>query len=411
MITLEECRKCDQSDSLASKKALFNLPEGVIYLDGNSLGAQPKSVVPRMQTVLSQEWATGLVKSWNDANWVTLPLTVGQKIAPLIGAVPESVIATDSTSLNVFKCVAAACALNKGRRKILSEPGNFPTDLYMLDGLEAFMQGDLEVVIKPREELLDAIDEETACVLLTHVHYISAEMWDMKAMTAAAHEKGALMVWDLSHSTGAVPLSLDDCEVDFALGCGYKYLNGGPGAPAFAYINKRHLGSVKQPLSGWFSHKRPFDFVDDFEGAPDIRVMQVGTPVVSAMALLDEALSLWEDVDLKTLREKSLDLTDLFSRLMDDQLTGYGFTAVTPRNRSTRGSHITYRHPDGYAIIQALIDRGVIGDFRAPDHLRFGVTPLYVGYEDIYQAVMILKDIMSTQSYKQDKYTVKNAVT
>lgn len=409
--SLEACNARDLSDPLRGKRDAFNLPEGVIYLDGNSLGAQPKAVPARVARMLEQEWATDLIKSWNTAGWVNLPLTVGNKIAPIIGAKPNTVIMADSTSINIFKCVAAACALNPGRKKILTEPGNFPTDLYMLDGLKQFMKGDYEVVIKPRDQLLDAIDGDTACVLLTHVHYVTAQMWDMKALTRAAHDKGAMMVWDLSHSVGAVPLDLAGADADFALGCGYKYLNGGPGAPAFAYVNPRHIDHVSQPLSGWFAHKRPFDFVDEFESAGDIRAMQVGTPVVSAGVMLDEALAVWDGVDMADIRAKSLALTDLFAALMREHLSDYGFTAVTPSEASQRGSHITYAHAEGYAIMQALIDHGVIGDFRAPDYLRFGITPLYVGYTDIFTAVMALRDIMQNKIYQQDQYKVRQAVT
>lgn len=413
--TLDDCHALDAQDPLAPMRDHFNLPDGMIYLDGNSLGAQPKSAVSRMEKLLTTEWGQDLIKSWNTAGWVTLPQTIGRKIAPLIGAGPDNVVTADSTSINIFKCVAAACAKiqtkDPKRRKILSEPGNFPTDLYMLEGLTGFMKGEFELVTKPRDQLVDAIDHETACVLLTHVHYVTAEMWDMKKVTEAAHAKGAMMVWDLSHSVGAVPVDLDGANADFALGCGYKYLNGGPGAPAFVYVNSRHLQDLNQPLSGWFAHKRPFDFTDHFESAGDIRMMQVGTPVVSAASLLDEALNLWQDMDMAEIRKKSLALTDLFRNLMEDHLANYGFTCVTPENQSVRGSHITYKHKEGYAIMQALIDHQVVGDFRAPDHLRFGVTPLYVGYADIFHAVMTLKDIMEQETYKKSCYQTRHAVT
>lgn len=419
--SLEHCRALDAADPLRARKAAFTLPDGVIYLDGNSLGAQPKTVPARVMHMLEKEWATDLIKSWNSADWVNLPQTVGRKIAPLIGADPASVIMTDSTSVNIFKAVAAACHLtpehltpehlNLGRRKIISEPGNFPTDLYMLDGIQKFLKGDYQIVIKERDAIIDAIDEETACVLLTHVHYITSSMWDMHALTKAAHSKGAKIVWDLSHSVGAVPLDLSGAAVDFAVGCGYKYLNGGPGAPAFIYVAPKHIEAIEQPLSGWFAHRRPFDFVDSFESAPDIRAMQVGTPVVSAAIILDEALKVWDGVDMQAVRTKSLALTDMFAALMQDHLSGYGFTPVTPQDHQARGSHISFRHPDGYAIMQALIDHGVIGDFRAPEFLRFGITPLYIGFEDVYRAVMTLRDIMTKGLYTQKRYQARNAVT
>ena len=306
---------------------------------------------------------------------------------------------------------AAACKMRPGRRKILSEPGNFPTDLYMLQGLAEFLGGDYVLETVERDEIMGAIDEDTACVLLTHVHYVSADMFDMAAMTKAAQDKGALMIWDLSHSAGAVPVDLNGSNADFAVGCGYKYLNGGPGAPAFLYVAERHLEHVKQPLTGWFGHAKPFDFVDDFTPAADIKRMLVGTTGVLGATALLEAVRVFEDVDMTVVRQKSQALTDLFIALVRETLGDHGFGLATSENPRRRGSHVSITHPEGYAIMQALIERGVIGDFRAPDFMRFGFTPLYLGFEDVYRAVEILKDIMDSDFWREPRFSEKGAVT
>lgn len=409
--TLDWCQNQDKNDPLAEVREKFDLPHGVIYMDGNSLGPMPKSVFARVNNVVKNEWRTDLIKSWNTAGWIGLPTRVGARIAPLVGAKESEVVMADSTSVNIFKVAAAACRMNEGRTKILSEPGNFPTDLYMMQGLADFLGEDYELVTVDRTEIVDAIDENTAMVLLTHVHYVTADMFDMKEITTAAHAKGALMVWDLSHSAGAVPVDLNGANADFAVGCGYKYLNGGPGAPAFLYVAERHLSKVRQPLSGWFGHKNPFSFVDDFEPAGDIRRMLVGTTGVIAASALEEALKVFDGVDMRVVRQKSLAMTDLFMALVREKLVGYNLGVVTPVKHANRGSHVSLSFAEGYAVMQALIDRGVIGDFRAPNYMRFGFTPLYLSFEDVYRAVDIIAEILEKEIWRDSKYRTRADVT
>ncbi|NVJ68822.1 MAG: kynureninase, partial [Alphaproteobacteria bacterium] len=336
--SLDWCQQQDANDPLAAIKDRFDLPEGVIYMDGNSLGVLPKGVAERINTVVEREWRTDLIKSWNTADWINLPARVGAKIAPLVGAMADEVVMADSTSINLFKVAAAACRMNKGRSKIISEPGNFPTDLYMLQGLSSFLGNDAQLQTVDRNKIIDAIDDDTAVVVLTHVHYVTADMFDMEAITKAAHDKGALVVWDLSHSTGAVPVDLNGAGADFAIGCGYKYLNGGPGAPAFLFVAKRHHANAEQPLTGWFGHKRPFDFIDDYEPAPDIRRMLVGTTSVLAASALDSALDAFKGVDMGLLRKKSQAMTDLFIALTREKLMEYGVGLATSETPAKRGS-------------------------------------------------------------------------
>ncbi len=410
-ITKEWCIEQDKLDPLASFKDRFDIPDGIIYMDGNSLGVLPKGVKERIADVVSKEWGQDLIKSWNTADWINLPSRVGAKIAPLIGAKPHEVIMADSTSVNLFKVCAAACKLNPNRRQILSEPGNFPTDLYMMQGLTNFLGDGYKLDTVDRAHIIDAITEETAVVLLTQVHYVTGHMLDMKAITEKARSVGALIVWDLSHSTGAVPVGLNAAGADFAVGCGYKYLNGGPGAPAFLYVAEKHLPNVEQPLSGWFGHKEPFEFVDTFEPAEDIKRMLVGTTGVLAASALDSALNAFEGADMNAVRAKSVALTDLFIKLVQEQLSDYGLSIASPENSSERGSHVSLISENGYAIMQALIEHGVIGDFRAPNFMRFGFTPLYLGYEDIFNAVSILKDILDKDIWKEPRFSAKGAVT
>lgn len=409
--SLDWCQEQDRNDPLAPMKDRFDLPDGVIYMDGNSLGVLPKGVDARIANLVKNEWGRDLIKSWNTADWINLPARVGKKIAPLVGAKPNEVVMADSTSVNLFKVAAAACRMNKGRTKIISEPGNFPTDLYMLQGLSDFLGPDVALQVVDRDKIIKAIDEDTAVVVLTHVHYVTADMFDMKAVTEAAHAKGALMVWDLSHSTGAVPVDLNGANADFAVGCGYKYLNGGPGAPAFLYVAERHQASVKQPLTGWFGHKTPFEFLDDYEPAGDIRRMLVGTTSVMAASALDGALNAFDGVDMTVVRKKSQALTDLFIALCREKLSDHGVGLATSENPGKRGSHVSLKCENGYAVMQALIERGVIGDFRAPNFMRFGFTPLYLGFEDIYRAVEIMTDIFETGMWKEARFNEKGAVT
>ena len=435
--TLAQCQALDAACPLHRLRALFDLPDGVIYLDGNSLGALPRTTAQRVAQVVQQEWGNGLIRSWNDAQWITSPQRVGDKIAQLIGAKAGEVVATDSTSVNLFKALSAALSianysistsekhLKNHQRIVLSERSNFPTDLYIAHSLCSQHGFTLQLV--EAHELAAAITPDVAVVMLTHVHYRSGAMHDMAAITAQAHAVGALAVWDLAHSAGAVPIDLHAANADFAVGCGYKYLNGGPGAPAFVWVHPRHLGAT-QPLSGWFGHAAPFAFTQDYQPAAGIARYLCGTqPILSMAALdcgLDSVLAAQPLGGMAALRAKSLALTDLFIQLVEARCAGMGLTLATPRAHAQRGSHVSFsRAEGGYAIMQALIARGVIGDFRAGDPsagansadrqdiLRFGFTPLYLGYADVWRAAEHLAQVMATQAYLQPEFNRKNAVT
>lgn len=409
--TLEWCQQQDACDPLKAHRDRFDIPEGTIYLDGNSLGVLPRGVKEHMSTVIGSEWGNDLIKSWNTADWINLPTRVGAKIAKLVGAADHEVVMADSTSINIFKAVSAACGLNPGKTEILSEPGNFPTDLYMVQGLTSFMEGGYNLKTVDRSQIVGAITEDTAVVLLTQVHYVTGHMLDMEAITKAAHDKGALIVWDLSHSAGAMPVDLTASRADFAVGCGYKYLNGGPGAPAFIYVAEHHQGAARQPLTGWFGHRAPFDFKDDYEPVAGIKRMLVGTTGILAGSALEKALDVWSGVDMVLVREKSIALTEMFIALVESRLKDYGVTLVSPKDMMERGSHVSLAFENGYAVVQALIERGIIGDFRAPDFMRFGFTPLYIGYEDVFRAVSVLEEILERGTWKEARFNKKAAVT
>jgi kynureninase len=384
----------------------------VIYLDGNSLGPLPRIVRERVAKCVSEEWGDGLIRSWNDAGWVELPETVGGKIGKLIGAEPESVVATDSTSVNLFKVLSAALVLRPERKIVVSEKSNFPTDLYMVEGLKELLGKGHELrLIENPSELPGALGPNVAAVMLTHVNYRSGYMHDMAAVTRAVHGAGALAIWDLAHSAGAVPVDLSGAKADFAVGCGYKYLNGGPGAPAFAYVAPRHQKEARQPLTGWFSHKAPFAFDHRFEATDGIKRFLCGTPPVLAMTALDAALDLWSEVDMAALREKSVALTECFIELVEERGAGLGLTLASPRDAARRGSQVSFAHENGYPVMQALIARGVIGDFRAPDLLRFGFTPLYTRFTDVFDAVGHLEEILRTRSWDRPEFRARAAVT
>lgn len=409
-LTRAACEALDREDPLASRRALFDLPAGVIYLDGNSLGVLPRNVPGRLERAVREEWGRDLIRSWNTAGWIDLPTRVGARIAPLIGAHADEVICADSTSVNIFKLAAAALAMRPGRKVILSEPGNFPTDLYVLEGL-ADLAGGVELRLAAPDELPAALSEDVAVMLLTHVHYKSGRLHDMAALTARAHEAGALTLWDLSHSAGALPVDLNGAVADLAVGCGYKYLNGGPGAPAFAYVARRHQEAFRSPLSGWMGHARPFDFIDAYEPGQGMARVLCGTPSVLGMTALEAALEAFEGVDMAQVRAKSMALGDLFLDLVAERCAGQGFEVACPREAAARGSQVGLSHPQGYAIMQALIARGVIGDFRAPDILRFGFTPLYVRHVDVWDAVQHLVEIMETGAWREPRFNVRAAVT
>ncbi len=413
-LTRDSLAALDAADPLARFGEMFELPEGVIYLDGNSLGALPKAAAERMQEVVNDEWGRGLIRSWNRRDWIGLPQRAGDKIARLIGAAPGEVVVADSTSVNLFKLLASALALRPGRTTILTEADNFPTDGYIIEGLLGMMGRPLDSIKYwdqgDAQDVISAIDEDTAVVALTHVNYKSGRIHDMAAITRAAHEAGALMLWDLCHSAGALPVELNECGVDFAVGCGYKYLNGGPGAPAFLYVAKRLQNDVAPPLSGWMGHAAPFAFDRDYRPAPGIARNLCGTPPVLSMACLDAALEIMLEADMSELRDKSLALSDAFLALVEQQCGGSGFKSIAPPP-AQRGSHISLTHQHAYPVVQALTAAGVIGDFRTPDIMRFGFAPLYIRHVDIWDAVAILKDIMQSRAWDKPEFHQRSKVT
>jgi kynureninase len=403
----EQARALDAADPLAPFRARFVLPDGVIYLDGNSLGALPAASAEVLGRVVQREWGEGLIRSWNSAGWFDMALRIGGKIAALVGAAPNEVIACDSTSVNLFKLIAAALAMRPGRKVVLSEPGNFPTDLYMIAGLEA--QGLAERRLAPREALAEALAGDVALLMLTHVHYKTGALHDMAALTRAAHASGALVLWDLSHSTGALPVDLRGAGADFAVGCGYKYLCGGPGAPAFAFVAERHHASLAQPLTGWFGHAAPFDFSDDYTAAPGIAQLQCGTPPVLGLAALEVGVDLIAEIGVERLYAKSRALSEFFLACLEG--LGVGLELVSPAASDQRGSQLSFRHTGAYAICQALIARGVIGDFRSPDVLRLGFAPAYLSFTDIAHAAQHLAQVLASGEWQSDAFRVRAAVT
>ncbi|GLR78978.1 kynureninase (plasmid) [Azospirillum oryzae] len=390
-------------------RARFRIPEGVIYLDGNSLGPLPVAVEERVARTLADEWGGQLIRGWNSAGWMGQPGKVGDRIARLIGAPEGSVVVGDTLSIKVYQALAAALAMRPDRRVILSDSGNFPTDLYMAEGLiETLGRGHVLKVVAP-EEVEAAIGEDVAVLMLTQVDYRTGRLHDMAALTAKAHAAGVVTVWDLAHSAGALPVDLAGAGADFAVGCTYKYLNGGPGAPAFIYVAPQHAETARPALSGWMGHEAPFAFDPSYRPGAGVERMRVGTPPVIALAALDAALDVWDDVDMADIRRASVALCDLFIELVEAQCPM--LELASPREGNRRGSQVSFRHPQGYAIMQALIDRGVIGDFRAPDVLRFGFTPLYIGEAEVRGAVAILKQVMDGGLWDRPEYHKKAIVT
>lgn len=404
---LERAKALDAADPLAQYRACFTLPGGVIYLDGNSLGALPRATPARLAEVVTGEWGEGLIRSWNDADWIAMPQRIGGKIAPLIGAAPHEVIAADSTSVNLFKLIAAALQMRPGRKVILSEPGNFPTDLYMIAGLEA--QALAARRLAAREELAEALDGDVALLLLTHVHYKTGALHDMAVLTRAAHEAGALVLWDLSHSAGALPVDLDGCGADFAVGCGYKYLCGGPGAPAFAFVAERHHAALAQPLTGWMGHAAPFAFTDDYAPAPGVDRLLCGTPPILGLAALEVGVDLIAEIGVERLYAKSQALSEFFRACLEEH--GLKLDLASPADPAQRGSQLSFRHPDAYAICQALIARGVIGDFRDPDILRLGFAPAYLRFADMAEAARHLAEVLDSGEWQAERFQTRSAVT
>ena len=407
MPSLAEARALDAADPIAGYRKQFALPPGVIYLDGNSLGALPLGTASRLGEVIRREWGEGLVRSWNSADWIGMPRRLGAMIAPLIGAEADEVIACDSTSVNLFKLIAAALAMRPGRKVVLSEPGNFPTDLYLIAGLEA--QGFAERRLAPAEELEGAFDDSVAVLLLTHVHYKTGAMHDMARLTRAAHEAGALVLWDLSHSAGAMPVDLNGCEADLAVGCGYKYFNGGPGAPAFAYVAKRHQAALQQPLTGWMGHAAPFAFTDDYAPAPGIDRLLTGTPPILGLAALEAGVRLIAEIGVERLAAKSRALSQFLRAAVAE--VAPDLACVSPEDPQPRGSHLSFRHPEAYAIAQALIARGVIPDFREPDVLRLGLAPAYLRFEDCWHAAQALGEVLASGEWERAEFRTRAAVT
>lgn len=407
----EALEALDRADPLGAFREEFQLREGLVYLDGNSLGALPRRTLARVQQTAQEEWGEGLITSWLGADWMAAPRRVGDKIARLLGAELGEVIVSDSTSINLFKAITTALSLRPERSVILSETGNFPTDLYMMEGIAGFSGGRVRAEAVPSEAVLPRLAEDVAVLLLTQVHYKTGAVRDMAEVTRRAHEAGALVVWDLSHSAGAIPVDLNGAGADFAVGCGYKFLNGGPGAPAYIFAARRHQAAAMPVLSGWMGHAEPFAFEDGYRAAAGIERFLCGTPPILGMVALECGVDLMAEADMGALRAKSLGLGRVFMDLMDEHCAGYGFTLVSPREDARRGSHVSYAHPQGYGIMQALKERGVIGDFRDPDVLRFGLTPLYLRHVDMLAAVLTIREVCETRAWDDPRWAVRAPVT
>ncbi len=407
-----DAKAMDASDPMGRARDHFLLPAGLVYLDGNSLGPLPRLAPNRIFQAMRQEWGEDLIAGWTKHGWMQLPMTVGDKIGKLIGAPEGTVAACDTTSINLYKVLAAALAERPKRRTVVSDRGNFPTDLYIADGLfKQLGQGHRLKLVDSAAELVETIDDDTAAVMLTHVDYRTGELFDMEAITRAAHAKGALAIWDLAHSAGALPVDLAGCDADYAIGCGYKYLNGGPGAPAFLYIAKRLQASYTQPLQGWLGHAEPFKFELGFRPADGMQRAIVSSPSILSLLTLEcgvDAMLRWKMDDI---RAKSEALTEIFRILVDSVGENLGLARVSPRDFEKRGSQLCYSHPNGYEIVQALIERRVVGDFRAPNILRFGFAPLYLRYVDVWDAAANLADVIETRAYEDPKFAVRAAIT
>jgi kynureninase len=404
-------RDLDARDPLRGSRDRFHIPDGLIYLDGNSLGMLPKHVPARVQAAVLEQWGESLIRSWNTHDWINLPARVGGKIARLIGAKDHEVVACDSISVNLFKLLNAATRLRPERRVIVSDIDNFPTDLYVAQGLNTLLEDRFELRFVKRADLETALQNDVAVAMLTEVDYRTGERLDMWALTARAHAVGALTIWDLAHSAGAFPVDLNGCDADFAVGCGYKYLNGGPGSPAFLMVAEQHLEHTQAALSGWMGHAAPFAFDPWYTPHAGVRRLTAGTPGVLGMTALDAALEVFDGVDMHALREKSLALTDLFMTLMQPLEREHGFACVTPTNHASRGSQVSYTHDQGYAVMQALIAANVIGDFRAPNIVRFGFTPLYTSFQDVAEAVRRLETVMRSGAHLEPKFQTRSKVT
>ena len=410
MTTRQDCLDRDAADPLGAARARFSLPDGIIYLDGNSLGALPVAAEQAVRDAVQRQWGRDLIASWNKHGWIGLPQKVGGKIARLIGAEADEVVAADSVSVNLFKLAAAAVGAQGDRRIVLTEGGDFPTDLYILQGL-AGMMPDVELKVVDPGGIEAALDERVALVLLSHVHYRSGTVRDMAGLSAAIRAVGALSLWDLSHSAGVLDVDLNRDGADLAAGCGYKYLNGGPGAPAYLFVARRHQAALRNPLSGWMGHARPFDFVDRYTPAAGIDRWLCGTPPILSLTALNTALDAFDAVEMAAARAKAGALGDLFIERVEARCAGKGLALASPRDAAARGGQVSFTHPHGWAVMQNLIARGVVGDFRAPDVIRFGFAPLYVRHKDVWDAVEVLGEILDSESWREARFQTVAAVT
>jgi kynureninase len=411
LLTRRDLELLDRADPLRHFRDRFAIPEGVIYLDGNSLGAMPAATPARVREVVEDEWGRDLIRSWNINGWIDLQHRIGAKIGRLIGAREGETIVADSTSVNLFKALAAALELRPERKVLVSETSNFPTDLYMAEGLTRYLGRGHTLRLAEPTEIEDAITDDVAVVMLTHVNYRTGRMYDLRRITERAHAAGAIMLWDLAHSAGAVPVNVAGADVDFAVGCGYKYLNGGPGAPAFLYVARRHQPHIRPILSGWLGHAAPFAFEQSYRPAEGIDRVIVGAPPIISLAALEVGVDLMVEASIDALRAKSVQQGEIFDELVAQEIGQGTVTLVSPTDPTMRGSQLCYGHPDAWPVMRALIDRGVIGDFRAPNILRFGFTPLYLGYAELWDAVATLKSILEERAWDRPEYHALAAVT
>ena len=411
-IKLEDLKYLDKQDPLSRYREEFFLPKNTIYFDGNSLGPVPKKTIKNLNKTINEEWGKDLINSWNKANWINLPQTLGDKISPLLGAKSGEVVVVDSTSLNLFKVLTSALRLNKNRKKVVSESTNFPSDLYILEGVNGMLNNHYECqLIDDDINFEKYIDSSTAVVMLSHINYKTGRISDMKKITDYAHQQGALVVWDLSHSVGVIPMDLHNIGVDFAVGCTYKHLNGGPGAPGFLYVHSDLIAIVSQPLSGWLGHSDPFAFEAKYTPANNINKFICGTPSILSYKAVESALDIFDEISLEQVREKSIQLSELFIKLIQQECGDFGFELFSPIDAALRGSQISYKHENAYPIMQSLISRGIIGDYREPNILRFGISPLYMRYEDVWSAIICLKNIMQSNEWDSSNFKIRNYVT
>lgn len=405
-----ECVELDRIDPFSEHRHRFELEEGLIYLDGNSLGPLPTGVGERIQSVVHDEWGRGLIRSWNQSDWYSAPRRIGGKLSQILGCPADDVVVTDSVSVNLFKLLVAGLRLRTDRRVILTDESSFPTDLYIAESV-ADLFADVSVLRVAPEDLESAIDDQVSVLLLSHVDYKSGYLYDMRSINERAIQNGVVTLWDLSHTAGALPIDLQSHRTDMAVGCGYKYLNGGPGAPSFAYVRSELQDQIQQPLSGWFGHRDPFEFAAEFRPAPDVGRLLCGTPPMLSMLALEASLSAFEDVSLADLRRKSLQLSETMIGLVETQCPQDELQLLTPRAPENRGSHVSFGNPNGYAIVQALIDQNIIGDFRDPDLMRFGICPLYLKFQDIWDFVSAFSEVIRTRSWDRPQFTTRKAVT